>query len=110
MAGAALLISMLSFTGVPLTMGFWGKFYLFKTAVDGGYLGLALIGLLTSLVSAYYYLRIIMYAYFKAGEPRIQPGKLAGLVAIVSAAGVLGLSFIPNPVFQLATQVLLGMK
>jgi NADH-quinone oxidoreductase subunit N len=108
--GAALLISMLSFTGVPLTMGFWGKFYLFKTAVDGGFIGLALIGLLTSLVSAYYYLRIIMYSYFKPGEPQLQPGRLAGVVAVVSAAAVLGLSFIPNPVFQFATQLILGMK
>jgi NADH-quinone oxidoreductase subunit N len=108
--GAALLISMLSFTGVPLTMGFWGKFYLFKTAVDGGFIGLALIGLLTSLVSAYYYLRIIMYAYFKPGEPQLQPGRLAGLVAVMAAVGVLGLSFIPNPVFQFATQMILGIK
>ncbi|HEX7555388.1 MAG TPA: NADH-quinone oxidoreductase subunit N, partial [Leptolinea sp.] len=108
--GAALLVCMLSFTGVPLTMGFWGKFYLFKTAVDGGYIGLALIGLLTSLVSAYYYLRIIMYAYFKPGDPIKQPGGLASLTAIVLAAAVVVLSFFPTPVFQLATQLIVGMK
>lgn len=108
--GAALLISMLSFTGVPLTMGFWGKFYLFKTAVDGGNIDLALIGLLTSLISAYYYLRVIMYAFFKAGEPQVQPGRWAGLVAVVMAGGVLVSSFIPNGVFQFAAQLILGMK
>ena len=98
--GGALLISMLSFTGLPLTMGFWGKFYLFKTAVDGGYNSLALIGLLTSLVSAYYYLRLVMNAYFKPGDPAIQPGRWASAVAVVMAAGVLLLSLFPNPLFQ----------
>jgi NADH-quinone oxidoreductase subunit N len=96
----ALLISMLSFTGLPLTMGFWGKFYLFKTAVDGGYAGLALIGLLTSLVSAFYYLRLVMNAFFKPGDPVVQPGWWAASVAVVMAAGVLLLSIFPNPVFQ----------
>ena len=48
----AMMVFMLSFTGIPPTLGFWGKFYLFRTAVEGGYIGLALIGLLTSLVSA----------------------------------------------------------
>jgi len=45
----ALAVMMLSFTGVPLTLGFWGKFYLFRTAIEGGFLWLAVIGLLTSL-------------------------------------------------------------
>ena len=108
--GAALLISMLSFTGVPLTMGFWGKFYLFKTAVDGGMIGLALIGLLTSLVSAYYYLRIVMYAFFKPGEPQLQAGRWAGIVAVVMAAGVLVISFFPNPVFQLAAKLIESVR
>ncbi len=108
--GMALLISMLSFTGVPLTMGFWGKFYLFKTAVDGGQLLLALIGLVTSLVSAYYYLRVIMYTWFKTGDPQVQPGKWAGLVAVVMAAGVLVLSFIPNPLLNFATQMMVAVK
>jgi NADH-quinone oxidoreductase subunit N len=108
--GAALLISMLSFTGAPLTMGFWGKFYLFKTAVDGGQMWLALIGVLTSLVSAYYYLRIVMYAYFKPGEPQVQPGRLASIVAVVTAAGVFVLSFFPNPVFQFAAKLIESVK
>ncbi|NMB57696.1 MAG: NADH-quinone oxidoreductase subunit N [Chloroflexi bacterium] len=104
--GGALLISMLSFTGLPLTMGFWGKFYLFKTAVDGGFNSLALIGLLTSLVSAYYYLRLVMFAWFKSGEPELQPGKWAGSVAIVMAAGVLLLSLFPNPLFQVCVNLM----
>lgn len=53
----AMAVFMFSFTGVPPTLGFWGKFLLFKAVVDGGFTWLALIGLLTSLFSAYYYLR-----------------------------------------------------
>ncbi len=108
--GAALLIGMFSFTGIPLTMGFWGKLYLFKTAVDGGFSGLALIGLLTSLVSAYYYLRVVMYAFLKPGEPRIQPGKWAGRMAVIMAAGVLIISFNPSPVFQIAANLIASIK
>jgi NADH-quinone oxidoreductase subunit N len=108
--GVAMLVFMLSFTGVPLTMGFWGKFYLFKTAVDGGFTDLALIGLLTSLVSAYYYLRVVMYMYFKPGDPQIQPGIWVSVTAVAMAIGVVGLSFFPSPLFHLASQAILGMK
>ncbi|NLF49768.1 MAG: NADH-quinone oxidoreductase subunit N [Leptolinea sp.] len=108
--GASLLISMLSFTGVPLTMGFWGKFYLFKTAVSGGFVGLALIGLLTSLVSAYYYLRIVMFAYLKPGDPVVQPGRWVNVIAVVMAAGVLILSFFPSPIFQFAGKLIESVK
>mgnify|MGYP000848188111 CR=1 FL=1 len=45
-----LVVFLLSYTGVPLTLGFWGKFYLFRVAVQGGYWGLALAGVLTSLL------------------------------------------------------------
>ena len=51
---------MFSFTGIPITLGFWGKFYVFQAAIKGGEIGLALIGLLASLFSAYYYLRVLV--------------------------------------------------
>ncbi|MEI8131239.1 MAG: NADH-quinone oxidoreductase subunit N [Leptolinea sp.] len=105
-----MLVFMLSFTGIPLTMGFWGKFYLFKTAVDGGFTSLALIGLLTSIISAYYYLRVVMYMYFKPGDPQIQPGIWVRVTAIIMAIGVVGLSFFPSPLFNLASLAILGMK
>src|SRR5512133_651551 len=47
--GLAMMVAMFSFTGIPLTLGFWGKLYVFQAAVRGGEAGLALIGLLTSL-------------------------------------------------------------
>jgi NADH-quinone oxidoreductase subunit N len=69
---AAMTVFMLSFTGVPPTLGFLGKFYLFRTVIEGGFTGLALIGVLTSLVSAYYYLRIVVIMYMRDGEPEVR--------------------------------------
>jgi len=65
---AAMVVFMLSFTGVPPTLGFVGKFYLFRTVLQGGFTGLALIGVLTSLVSAYYYLRVVVIMYMREGD------------------------------------------
>ncbi len=102
-----MVIFMLSFTGIPPTLGFWGKFYLFRTAVQGGYSSLALIGLLTSLVSAYYYLRVVVFMYFRAGEPVSARSPWVVFTAVVSAAAVIILSLLPTPLFTWATQALL---
>jgi len=103
----AMTVFMLSFTGVPLTLGFWGKFYLFGTAVQGGYLGLALIGLLTSAVSAFYYLRVIVIMFMRPGEPRVARDPWINLTAGASALAVVGLSFAPGALFALAAQALI---
>ena len=61
----AMLIFMLSLAGIPLTAGFAGKFQIFKTAVEQGYLWLAVIGVLNSVVSLYYYLRMVVVMYMQ---------------------------------------------
>lgn len=104
--GALMLLFMLSFAGVPITMGFWGKFYLFRTAVDSGYWSLALIGLLTSLISVYYYLRVVVVMFMKTGEPVVAKDTWVNLTAAVMAAAVLGLSLVPGPLFDLAAKAL----
>jgi NADH-quinone oxidoreductase subunit N len=98
----AMTVFMLSFTGVPLTLGFWGKFFLFRAAVQGGFTGLALIGLLTSLLSAYYYLRVVVVMFMRAGEPQVRNEMWLGLTAGVLAVAVVVLSFVPNPLLLLA--------
>ncbi len=75
---AAMTVFMLSLTGMPPTLGLVGKFYLFRTAIQGGFIGLAVIGVLTSLISAYYYLRVVVTMYMREGEPEIHPRTLAG--------------------------------
>ncbi|MEW5940453.1 MAG: NADH-quinone oxidoreductase subunit N, partial [Chloroflexota bacterium] len=68
----AMTVFMLSLIGFPPTIGMVGKFYLFRAVIDGGFPGLAIVGVLTSLVSAYYYLRVVVNMYMREGEPVAQ--------------------------------------
>jgi NADH-quinone oxidoreductase subunit N len=67
-------IFLLSLTGIPPLAGFAGKFYIFSDAIKGQYYWLGVIGMLNSSVAAYYYLRVLMYMYFK--EPEKELGKI----------------------------------
>ena len=100
-------VFMLSFTGIPLTLGFWGKFYLFRTAIEGGFIGLAVIGLLTSLVSAFYYLRVVVKMYFADGTTAFHWNFWTSAVAIFAALALLVFSFVPGWFFDLAAQATL---
>jgi NADH-quinone oxidoreductase subunit N len=84
---AALTVFLVSLTGIPITAGFVGKFYLFAAAVASGWVVLALVGVLTSVVSAYYYLRIVVAMYM---EP---PAADANRWASVPPAAALALAF-----------------
>jgi NADH-quinone oxidoreductase subunit N len=108
--GVAMLVFMLSLTGIPLTMGFWGKLFLFRATVDAGYVELALIGLLSSLISAYYYLRVVVMMFMRSGEPRIRRDAWLSLVAVGSALAVVGLSLLPNQILQMAAQAILSLQ
>jgi NADH-quinone oxidoreductase subunit N len=112
---AALAMFLVSLTGVPVSAGFVGKFYLFSAAVSAGNLGtfLAVVGVLTSVVSAYYYLRIVVAMYMEepAGEDTwaaVGPG--ARLALAVSALVVLGLGLYPGPVLAFARVAALSLQ
>ncbi|MCC7207222.1 MAG: NADH-quinone oxidoreductase subunit N [Anaerolineae bacterium] len=64
----AMTVFMLSLTGIPLTGGFVGKWFVFLSAVDAGLVALVLVGVLTSVISAFYYLRVIVTMWFNVGE------------------------------------------
>lgn len=104
---AAMTVFMLSFIGVPPTVGFLGKFYLFRAVLEGGFVGLAVIGVLTSLVSAYYYLRVVIVMYMQDGEPLISQDPLLRWTAALTAIAVVALSLFATPLFQWATQATL---
>src|SRR5436190_12417744 len=76
-AAFAMLIFMLSLGGIPPTAGFMGKFWLFGAAIDSGYVWLAVIGVLNSALSLYYYIRLVVFMYLKkesmGSEPRTTP-------------------------------------
>ena len=105
---ALLTIFLLSLIGVPLTGGFFGKFYIFKAALDANLVWLTVLGLLNSAVAAYYYLRIIvvMYMHEPTATGRNLPPLSAGLASPcwASAAATLFLGVFPSWVLDYASK------
>ncbi|MCW5893487.1 MAG: NADH-quinone oxidoreductase subunit N [bacterium] len=93
--GLSMTVFMLALAGFPPTAGFAGKFYLFSAAIDAGHVTLAIIGVLNSLVSVYYYLGVIVQMYMVEGtlvpvSPRSRPWLLWVIFASVVATFWLG--------------------
>jgi len=102
-------IAMLSFIGIPPTIGFMGKFYVFRVVIDGGYIGLALVGVLASLVSAYYYLRVVVMMYMKDGEPLVRKEAWLYGIAIVTGLGILLLGIFSEPLINWAVSAMMEL-
>ena len=108
--GLAMLVFMLSLTGVPLTIGFWGKFFLFSSTIEAGNIALTVIAVISSLISAYYYLRVVVYMFFRPGEARVRRDGWLSLVAIAAALAVVVLSLLPNGLLQLAMNAVIRLQ
>jgi NADH-quinone oxidoreductase subunit N len=106
---AARAIFMLSLTGVPPTLGFVGKFYLFRAAIQGQFYLLAVIGVLTSLISAYYYLRVVVTMYMRDGEPQTTSEPWLNLTWGTAAVLTVVVSLVPAPLFDWASQAVLKL-
>ena len=98
LTAAMLTIFLLSLIGVPLTGGFFGKFYIFKAALESHLVWLTVLGLLNAAVAAYYYLRILVMMYMHepseavaSAEP-LSPGLRAALILPALATLFLGIS------------------
>lgn len=108
LTAALLTVFMLSMIGIPLTAGFFGKFYIFKAAIEQGFVWLTVAGLLTSAVAAWYYLQVLVMIWMREpGEAveAIEPlggGLRAAL--ILSAAGTFLLGVFPGLVLDAATK------
>ena len=104
LAAFAMLLFMLSLGGIPPTAGFMGKFWLFGAAIDAGYYGLAVIGVLNSAISLYYYIRIVVFMYLKkeaiGSEPVASPSLTVALAVAIAATLVLGVY--PRILFEAA--------
>jgi NADH-quinone oxidoreductase subunit N len=103
-AAFAMLLFMLSLGGIPPTAGFMGKFWLFSAAIDAHYYWLAVIGVLNSAISLYYYVRIVVFMYLKkesiGSEPVTTPALAVVLGVAVAATLVFGVY--PRLLFELA--------
>ncbi len=108
----ALAIFMWAMAGIPPLSGFFGKLYVFSAAINAGLTTLAVVGVVTSVIGAFYYLRVIKVMYFDAGTPGFD--KAAGSVRFVMFAGALVTClfvFIPGPLItaaDAAARALLG--
>jgi NADH-quinone oxidoreductase subunit N len=95
----AMALFMLSLTGIPLTAGFVGKWYVFLSAIDAGLIWLAVIGVLTSVFGAYYYVRVIVKMFLQEGEANISMPRLPralGVALLVTVLGTLILGVFPD--------------
>jgi NADH-quinone oxidoreductase subunit N len=106
---AAMTIFMLSLIGLPPTLGFVGKFYLFSSVIAGGFYGLAIIGVLTSLVSAYYYLRVVVTMYMQDGEPSMSREAFLDLTTGLTAVATVVISLVPQFLFAWASNAVLKL-
>jgi NADH-quinone oxidoreductase subunit N len=106
MVAALFTVYLLSFIGVPLTGGFFGKFYIFKAALDANLVWLTILGLLNSAVAAYYYLRILVVMYMQEpGESMatLQPAGMGITLTLwATALGTLFLGIFPSAVLSFA--------
>jgi NADH-quinone oxidoreductase subunit N len=111
----AMAAFMLSLGGIPPTAGFMAKLLIFEAAVDSGIVGLAVIGVLSSAVGVYYYLRVVVYMFMRPAleEPTApEPSWATNAALVLSTAAVLWLGIAPGTVSGLltATQLMFGMR
>jgi NADH-quinone oxidoreductase subunit N len=101
---ALMLLFMFSLTGIPPTAGFIGKLYVFMSAVNAGYTWLVVIAVFFSAISAYFYLRIVMYMYMKdpKAEVEIAASPSLNLALTVSALAVLLIGILPSGIIGMA--------
>jgi NADH-quinone oxidoreductase subunit N len=110
-AAAAMAVAMLSLAGIPPFVGFMGKFYLFEAVVKAGLVNLAIIGVINSLISVYYYLRVIVVMYMKGEEEDSYQGT-EWVSVVASSVLILLVIYIgvqPHAFYQAAARVFLGM-
>ena len=97
-SAAAISIFLLSMAGIPPTAGFMGKFYIITSAIDAGQILLAVLGILSSIVSMWYYLRLIITMYFYEPEEQFNESPVAGFAPVctfVLAVCVFAISLYP---------------
>jgi NADH-quinone oxidoreductase subunit N len=109
-AAAVLSLFLLSLLGLPVTAGFFGKFYIFKAAINSNLIWLAVLMAINSVIGSYYYLRVIIVMYMR--EPQSEPDSDAALrfpitvniVLAITAVATIYLGLAPNQVLRYILQ------
>ena len=104
---ALMTVCLLSLGGLPPTAGFIGKWYIFSAAVSAGYYGLAIIGMLTSVISVFFYLRVVVMMYMQergTEAPTIHVTAVSMAALTVAIVAIFYLGILPTQVLNLAAQ------
>ena len=109
LAGATMLVLMLSLAGIPATAGFIGKWYLFGAAISAGYTWLAVAAVINSAISLYYYIRVVVYMYMGESEGEEPFATSPFLVSALAISLIFTLLFglYPQPLISIAQAALL---
>jgi NADH-quinone oxidoreductase subunit N len=101
---AAMSLFMLSLAGFPPTAGFFGKLYVFVAAIKQGYVLIAIMAVVASMIAVYFYLRIIAMMYFQEGESdeAIQTSRGMTVIVAVSSIAIVTIGLFPSKLMQLA--------
>jgi len=106
---ACMTVFMFSFIGMPPTLGFVGKFFVFSSAISAGQVTLALVGVIASLISAGYYLRVVVMMYMRDGEPIVRHAWWLKLIAALAALGLIIPPLFGSPMFLWLWHTILGI-
>jgi NADH-quinone oxidoreductase subunit N len=106
-AAVAMLLFMLSLGGIPPTAGFMGKVWVFGAAIDQGFIWLAVVGVINSAISLYYYLRVVVFMFFKeaASGSEITIGPAMAATLTVTVVGTILFGIYPQMLFEQAQAV-----
>lgn len=113
-AAIAMSLFLFSLAGIPPTAGFMGKFYIFSAAIKEGYLGLAIIGVINSVISVYYYLRVTVIMYMKDPVENTVPALAFSpvfvIAILISVFGILRMGIFPSECIDIARQSFLALQ
>lgn len=105
---SAMMIFLLSFAGIPLTAGFIGKFVVFADGIAGGYLGLVILALVCSAITAFYYFRLLVLMFFTEPDENTVVVKSEGysvIAVVLSAVATIVLGIAAQPILDLLANV-----
>lgn len=112
MAAAAMLIFLLSLAGVPPTAGFVGKFYLFGAAIERGYVWLAVIAVINSAISVFYYMKVVVAMYMRDLPPQgltLSSSRPLQFAVLVTLVATIAIGIYPGPFLELAKASVAGL-
>ena len=104
LSAIAMLVFMLSLGGIPPTAGFMGKFWIFSAAIEEGFISLAVIGVVNSAISLFYYIRVVVFMWIKdeVMGSEIRLGAAMATAVVITLAGSILFGVYPQPVFEQA--------